>query len=259
MLSGLDRWLAPAPEPARVAWLRGQVYAHRGLHGPGVVENSPGAFAAAIDAGIGIECDIQPSADGRAVVFHDAMLDRLTGDSGAVADRAASELCRIALRGSSDCIPSLRGLAAQVAGRVPLLVELKATRARPVSPLCLAVRRVLRDYSGAYAVMSFDPRVSAWFAEHAPDALRGLVVTEAGARTLGGQLRRHLALWRATPDFLAYDVRDLPSRFAAAQRKRGLPLLTWTVSTRTLLRRAQGCADAPIAEAEGLVEALATA
>jgi glycerophosphoryl diester phosphodiesterase len=100
--------------------------------------------------------------------------------------------------------------------------------------------------------MSFDPRVGYWFARHAPHVPRGLVVTEENARTLWGSLKRHLALWQARPDFLAYDVRDLPSRFAAAQRARGLPVATWTVRTPDLLARARTHADAPIAEGAGI-------
>jgi hypothetical protein len=79
-------------------------------------------------------------------------------------------------------------------------------------------------------------------------------MSEDGSRTLSGTVRRHRALWRARPDFLAYDVRDLPSRFAAAQRRRGLPVLTWTVRDALLRRRASEYADSPIAEAEGIVE-----
>ena len=119
-------------------------------------------------------------------------------------------------------------------------------------PLCLAVRRALEGYRGPVAVMSFDPRVVRWFADHAPHVVRGLVVTEEGQRTLSGRWRRHLALWRAKPEFLAYDVRDLPSRFAAAQRARGLPLLTWTVRSDDLRERAAAHADAAIAEGAGV-------
>ena len=135
---------------------------------------------------------------------------------------------------------------------LPLLIELKSKRERRVTPLCLAVRRALDGYQGHHAVMSFDPRVSRWFAVHSPRTVRGLVVTEEDARDLAGRWRRHAALWHARPDFLAYDVRDLPSAFAAAQRKRGLPVLTWTVRSAELRERAALHADAPIAEGEGL-------
>jgi len=244
--------LPSGSDPARTNWLKGVTYAHRGLHGEGRVENSRAAFAGAIEAGLGIECDVQRSADGTAMVFHDWELDRLTAEAGPVAARGAAKLARIALRGSGETIPTLPDLLDLVAGRVPLLIEIKSKRERPVAPLCRAVLRALEGYRGPHAVMSFDPRAGQWFAARSPATVRGLVVTEAGARTLSGALRRRLAWWRARPDFLAYDVRDLPSRFAAAKRARGLPVLTWTVATPALRRRALDHADGWICEAEGV-------
>lgn len=252
LLSALDPLLAPAPAPERVRWLTAGEYAHRGLHGGGIVENSPAAFEAAIARGFGIECDVQRSGDGQAVVFHDWELDRLTGATGAVLDRTAKQLAAIPLTGSTDTIPTLRQLLDQVAGRAPLLIEIKSKRELRVAGLCMAVRRTLEGYRGAHAVMSFDPRVSRWFAGASPQTLRGLVMTEENARTLPGRLRRHLALWHARPDFLAYDVRDFPSTFAAAQRARGLPVLTWTVRSADLRAKAAAHADAPIAEGAGI-------
>jgi len=232
--------------------MRGVTYAHRGLHGEGVVENSPTAFAAAIAAGLGIECDVQATADGEALVFHDWELGRLTGEAGAVLARDSRELQRIALRDSPDRLPLLGELLAQIGGRVPLLIEVKSRREVPVAPLCRAVARALDGYAGRHAVMSFDPRVAQWFARYSPATVRGLVVSESGRRTHRGALERRIALWRARPDFLAYDVRDLRSSFAAAQRARGLPLLTWTVRTPVQLDRAHRRADGCIAEAEGV-------
>jgi len=252
LFAPIDRWRAPAPEPGKVAWIGEYDYAHRGLHGAALPENSPGAFAAAMACGMGIECDIQRSGDGRAMVFHDWDLDRLTGESGLVARRTAEELGAIPLSGSEDTIPSLRQLLDQVGGRVPILIEVKSRRDARVPSLCLAVRRELEGYRGAHAVMSFDPRVSRWFAVHSPLTVRGLVVTEENARALAGRVRRHMALWHARPDFLAYDIRDLPSPFAAAQRRRGLPVATWTVRSPDLRRRAAEYADAPIAEGAGV-------
>ncbi len=248
----IDRWRAPPPETGRADWIGRHVYAHRGMHGEGRPENSPSAFAAAIERSFGIECDVQRSSDGQPMVFHDWELDRLTGESGLVARRTAGQLGGIELTGSEDRIPTLRELLDHVVGRVPLLIEVKSRKDMRIAPLCLAVRRVLEGYRGLHAVMSFDPRVSRWFAVHAPHIVRGLVVTEENHRGLLGLVRRHLALWHARPDFLAYDIRDLPSRFAAAQRARGLPVATWTVRSADLRARAAEHADAPIAEGAGL-------
>ncbi|BEU99055.1 glycerophosphodiester phosphodiesterase family protein [Novosphingobium olei] len=252
-----DRWFAPAPPADKVGWLRGWTYAHRGLHGAGVPENSPSAFALAAERGLGIECDVQRSGDGLAVVFHDFDLDRLTGQQGRVVDHSAAQLQTFALTGSQhgDCIPGLRQMLDLVAGRVPVLIEIKSRREMHVIPLCLAVRRTLEGYRGQVAVMSFDPRVSRWFKRHSPHVVHGLVVTEEGRTTLFARARRHFSLWHAEPDFLAYDVRDLPSRFAASQRRRGFPLLTWTVRSPELAERAAQHADAPIAEGAGVAPA----
>lgn len=244
----LDRWLSPAPDPRRVAWIGEHDYAHRGLHGHGVPENSPTAFERALARGLGIELDVQRSGDGQAVVFHDWELDRLTAEAGPVVQRSAGQLGAITLAGSGETIPTLRQVLARIAGRVPVLIEIKSRRSQRVAALCLAVRRVLEGYAGPHAVMSFDPRVSRWYYRHSPHTVRGLVVSEGEDRALPGKVRRHLALWRAKPDFLAYDIRDLPSRFAAAQRRRGLPVTTWTVRTAEQRERAAANADADILE-----------
>lgn len=250
----IDRWRVPVPDPARVRWLREWAFAHRGLHGPGAPENSPTAFAGAIARGLGIECDIQRSSDGQAMVFHDATLDRLTAETGPVARRSATELGRIGLAGGQDTIPTLRQLLDQVAGQVPLLIEIKSPGDdhRRIGALCLSVRRVLEGYQGPHAIMSFDPRIVRWFADHSPLTLRGLVVTEENDKALPGMIRRRVSLWHARPQFLAYDIRDLPSRFAAAQRARGLPVTTWTVRSPEHRERAAIHADAPIAEGAGI-------
>lgn len=252
-----DRRCAPPPDPAVAGWLKGAVYAHRGVHGAQVDENSTGAFALAIERGLGIECDVRLSRDGRAIVFHDADLARLTGQARRLDQLNVAEVTALRLTLSGEAVPTLRDLLGQVAGRVPLLIEVKSDRDRPsgapsIRDLCKAVRRDLEGYQGPVAVMSFDPRVGAWFARKAPNVPRGLVVTEHGRRTFSGLVKRHVSLWKARAQFLAYDVRDLPSAFAEAQRKRGLPLLTWTVASPALRQRAAEHADAPIAEGSGL-------
>jgi hypothetical protein len=100
--------------------------------------------------------------------------------------------------------------------------------------------------------MSFDPRIGHWFFANSPATVRGLVVTEEGDKPVIGRLKRHVSLWQAKPDFLAYDIRDLPNSFAAAQRGRGLPVASWTVRSPELRARAALHADAPIAEGAGI-------
>ena len=234
-----------AQRRSRLTGLISRPFAHRGLHANAVPENSRAAFAAAVAAGRGIELDVQASADGRAMVFHDEQLDRLAEASGPIYARTASELGAIRLRGSAETIPTLGEVLALVDGRAGLLIEVKAP-GRRADGLSGAVERALRGYKGPVAVMSFNPEVGRWFAAHAPAILRGLVVTEKGRRR-GGLVRR-LAAWRSRPDFLAYDIRDLPSAFAAAQRSLGRPILTWTCRSDADWARAGEHADQVIYE-----------
>ncbi|SMF61511.1 glycerophosphodiester phosphodiesterase family protein [Allosphingosinicella indica] len=226
---------------AELQRLAARPFAHRGLHGAGRIENSRAAFQAALDCGHGIELDVQASRDGEAFVFHDYDLRRLTGREGGVADLPSASLAAITLTGTDETIPPLPEILALVAGRGGLLIEVKAKGAS-VYHLCASVAAALEGYDGPVGVMSFNPHVGHWFARHRPAILRGMVVTEENKRGLRGAIERRLALWRARPDFLGYDVRDLPSRFAAACRNRGMPVMTWTV--RTAAQRATAAAHA---------------
>lgn len=227
-------------------------FAHRGLHGTGVVENSRAAFEAAVAAGHGIETDVQVSEDGVAMVFHDYELDRLTEATGPVAERKAKKLAKVRFKDSEETIQTLTEMLDLVAGRAPMLIELKA-KTRKVRKLCRSVADALSGYDGEAAVMSFNPEVGRWFAAHAPDVVRGLVVTEEGENTLAerlkGAMQRSFSVIRARPQFLAYDIRDLPSNFAASLRDKRLPVLTWTVRSAEDRAVAAKAADQIIYEA----------
>ncbi len=252
-LSGLiDRWFAPAPDPRKVAWIGDHTYAHRGLHGETVPENSMAAARGAIGAGLGIECDIQRSLDDCPMVFHDWDLERLVGVRGETSSMTAKELMALRYVGSDEGPVALGDLLDLLQGQVPLLIEIKSRHGYDVQRTCQVVRDALAGIHGHHAVMSFDPRVSRWFARHSPESVRGLVVTEEEDKTWVGAVRRRLSFWHARPDFLAYDIRDLPNRFVEAQRTRGLPVATWTVRSPELAARAARYADAPIAEGAGL-------
>jgi glycerophosphoryl diester phosphodiesterase len=227
-----------APEPG---FLTARPIAHRGLHGlsAGVVENLPAAFDAAIGGNYAIECDVQPTADGDAIVFHDGTLDRLTTATGRVDQRTAAELQSIAFKTTADRMITLSGLFAQVAGRVPLVVEIKSEFDGKLA-LTQRVAELAAAYSGPLALMSFDPGPIAWLKAHAPGLVRGIVAESHyegphWAR-LPADTRRDLATlahWPDTdPHFLSWRVADLPN--AATERCRGplkRPVICWTVRT----------------------------
>lgn len=232
-------------------WLTQWEYAHRGLHGTGVPENSLAAAEGAIAAGLGIECDIQRSADDMPMVFHDWDLERLTGAAGETEDWLADALEALSLLGTDQHPMRLATFLETLAGRVPLLIEIKSQPGYDVEWTCLYVARLLADYRGDYAVMSFDPHVGAWFAAEAPHVTRGLVGTDSYENGFEGAWRDPVALALAQPDFLAIDIRDLLRPEASAWRAARRPLLTWTVRTPALRQYALAHADALIAEGAG--------
>lgn len=233
-------------------WLTGWEYAHRGLHSPGIPENSLAAARAAIDAGMGIECDVQRSLDKQAMVFHDFDLARLTDGSGLTEVFTADELGRLYLQATEERPVRLANLLEEVAGQVPLLIEIKSRPEYDVAHTCVSVAERLADYQGDHAVMSFDPKVGQWFAEHSPDTVRGLVCTDTLDLGFLGAWRAKGAIEMASPDFLAMDIRDLPSAFMSLWRESGRPLLSWTIRSSDLRERGLREADALVSEGEGL-------
>ncbi|MDG5748265.1 glycerophosphodiester phosphodiesterase family protein [Qipengyuania sp. XHP0207] len=252
LLSKIDDLRVRRSDPARIGWLAQWTYAHRGLHGAGQVENSRGAFAAALAAGLGIECDIQRSADGEAMVFHDWDFTRLIGRPEKTESLTAAEWKKLSYLEGEEPPIALADLLEMVAGRVPLLIEIKSRRGYDVAQSCVAVAHCLRSYAGPHAVMSFDPRVSRWFAAHSPQTVQGLVMREDDKGYTQKAWQRHLTLWAARPEFLAYHIEALPNPMVAGLREAGLPIATWTVNSPQLADRARDHADALIAEGAGL-------
>lgn len=241
--------MANRPVPA---WLTKWEYAHRGLHGDGVPENSLAAARLAIEAGMGIECDIQRSADNLPMVFHDWDIARLTGSEGPTSGKTAMELRQLRYVDSEESPATLGDLLALVAGQVPLLVEIKSKRGYDVIKSCALVRDTLAGYTGDHAVMSFDPRVARWFRHHSPETCAGLVMREDEYGYTQKRWQRRLALAMARPDFLAYHIAALPNAWVSGLRAKGLPVLTWTVNSQETRARALANADALIAEGAGL-------
>lgn len=223
--------------------------AHRGLHdrNQGRIENAPAAFAAAIEAGFGIECDLQLSADGEAMVFHDFVLDRLTLEEGPVEAWPAAKLRAVALRESHDRIGTLADLLAQVAGRVPLVVEVKSRHDGKTS-IAPRVADLVAGYAGPLVLKSFDPAMIV--------ALRALGVKQplgivgmsnydypdyARLSAAEKHALANLLHYEATrPDFLSWHHRDLPSAVPHLCRVAlGLPVMSWTIRSAAEAARAR--------------------
>ena len=219
-----------------MAWLSDVPIAHRGLHGRDIVENSLGAFAAAIRARYAIELDVHVSSDGEAIVFHDDELDRLTAAEGPLAARSAQELTALKLDGSDETIPTLKQVFDLVANKVPILVELKREQGQD-DRLEKRVAELVDDYRGTIAIQCFDPAGIAWFAKARRDLPRGQLA-------VGRLPSPH----DAEPDFIGYYVKNLRSATISAARARGLPILAWTVRTKRDLQLARAHADNVIFE-----------
>ncbi|MGR3723367.1 glycerophosphodiester phosphodiesterase family protein [Abyssibius alkaniclasticus] len=212
--------------------------AHRGLHGGAVPENSRAAFEAAIDGGYGIELDLQLSSDGQAMVFHDYDLARLTGQSGPIQMRSAAELAELTL-GNGEGVPTFAEVLALVAGRVPLLVEIKdqdGTLGPDIGALEAACAAELASYAGPVAVMSFNPHAIYEMARIAPDIARGLVTCAFADEEWALTPAARRAALAEIPDFgatgssfISHDREDLDREAVTLLRAAGVPILCWTV------------------------------
>jgi glycerophosphoryl diester phosphodiesterase len=217
-------------------------FAHRGLHlGSGLPENSLVAFAAALEFGAGIECDLRLTADDQIVVFHDADALRMYSSPLVIGESTHEDLSR--LRPGEGSIATLGTLLALVDGRVPLLLEVKV--GNDIWRWIPALGQALTNYQGPYGVMSFDPRVPRLLKTIHPAVRRGLVIRNSlPAR------RRGFAMWLADPEFLAVDREALRKPWVDRARSR-MPVYSWTIRDPQQRAQAQVHADALIWEADG--------
>ena len=208
-------------------------YAHLGLHGGDIPENSLAAFAKAAEYGHGIELDLQLSADGKVMVFHDYSLKRMTGCEKLLTELTSDELRKLRLADSDEKIPFFTEVLELIDGRVPILIELKGENAD--TSVAKAAFEILKDYKGSFCIESFNPFLVRWVRKNRPDVMRGILVTNVSKEKnkhnpLNFALGNMLTNFLARPDFIAYDVRyqgtlavDLCTIFYAA------PAFAWTV------------------------------
>jgi glycerophosphoryl diester phosphodiesterase len=237
-------------------WLTARPIAHRGLHGDGRIENSLSAARAAVAAGFAIECDIQRSADGEAVVFHDDSLERLTLAQGRIADYSVARLAEFHLGGTADPIPSLPQLLELIAGRVPLICEIKSGFAGDMR-LTARAAEIAAGYDGPLAFKTFDPGVIGFLREAGSTRPLGLVAEASYddpyfAALSPAQKRDCVAFLhvaRTRPDFLSWSVDDLPHAAPSLFRALGeKPVMAWTVRTPNQWALARQFADQAVFE-----------
>ncbi|MFC6582788.1 glycerophosphodiester phosphodiesterase family protein [Sulfitobacter aestuariivivens] len=215
-------------------------------------ENSRAAIKAAIAAGYGIEIDLQLSADDQAMVFHDYGLERLTTETGPIRQRSAAQLDSIPLRGGGEGIPGLAEVLDLVAGRVPLVIELKdqdGGMGPDIGPLEVATASALKGYVGDVAVMSFNPNSMVRMAKLAPDVFRGLVTSAYRYKEWPLPKATCDAL-RDIPDydrvgacFISHEVDDLSRDRVAELKSAGAMICCWTVRSAEIEAKARKVAD----------------
>jgi glycerophosphoryl diester phosphodiesterase len=235
--------------------------AHRGLHGANVVENSLAAARAAVALNYAIECDVQLSADGDAVVFHDDDLERLTDATGPLSRFTAAALSHVELRGASETIPTLTRLLDAIGGRSQLVVELKSRFDGDVR-LARRVAELVARCAGPVVIESFDPDPIAYLRENGRSlGIEGValgIVAEAGygerdwpqlSAAQRADMSSFLHYPRTRPDFLSFNFDDFPHVAPALFRHAlNLPVTTWTVRTPQAAEAAGSWADAIVFE-----------
>ena len=223
---------------AGLAALRGWNYAHRGLHDETQPENSMAAFRAALEKGYGMELDVHLLADGQLAVIHDSTLLRTTGAEGRIEDLTEQQLSDYRLEGTEETIPSFRKLLELVAGKVPLIVELKPV-GNNHAQLCRTACDMLDNYPGVYCVESFDPRCIHWLKKNRPQVIRGQlaenflsVKNHPVPYLLRLVMTIQLPNFLTLPDFVAYKYKDRKNLGNFLARKLwGVQGVSWTLKT----------------------------
>lgn len=230
-------WYNPA-----MNFLKEIPFAHRGLHGGDVPENSMGAFTAAVARGYGIETDVRFTKDKRLVVFHDDGLSRMTGDPRLVSDCDLSELSALDL-GKNAHIPLFSEVLEAVGGSVPLLIEIKNMPRVKGREIAAALYAAMKAYKGEYAVQSFNPLYVRAYKKISPETPCGVLGTAEKGAAKGFQafaIKRMPLNFLVKPDFVSYRKEDLPRKSVA--RFKGVRL-AWVVRSREEEAAARRCAD----------------
>lgn len=220
------------------SWLVKQKIAHRGLHDEVSPENSLSAFKKAVEKGYAIETDVQMTADGILLVFHDEILDRMTEGKGLISQKNFNEICNYTLKNSEEKIPLLSEVLSLVGGKVPLLIEIKSHK--NIGAEEEKIKAMLEKYDGQYAFQSFNPFIVKWFKDNMPDVKSGVLSSffkDVKLSVFQKIILKNLWLNKLTkPDFISYNVDDATNFKKLTKIKGTLPILFWTVRSTEQMR-----------------------
>lgn len=231
----------------KISWIKETPIAHRGLHTKDIPENSLSAFENALKNNYAIELDVQFTKDKEIVVFHDENLKRITNDTRNIEDVNYDELKNLRLGNTNEIIPTLEEVLELVDSKVAILIEIKDCK--DYIELSEKTYEILKGYEGNYAIQSFNPFILEWYKNNASEVVRGQL---SGTFTEGSEslnsfekfaLKNMLLNFKSKPNYIGYDLEGIPKSKLESLRKKGVPIIVWTVKNKEDMEKAYKYSD----------------
>ena len=231
----------------KISWIKETPIAHRGVHTKDIPENSLSAFENALKNNYAIELDVQFTKDKEVVVFHDENLKRMTNDTRNIEDVNYDELKNLRLGNTNEIIPTLEEVLELVDSKVAILIEIKDCK--DYIELSEKTYEILKGYEGNYAIQSFNPFILEWYKNNASEVIRGQL---SGTFTEGSEslnsfekfaLKNMLLNFKSKPNYIGYDLEGIPKSKLESLRKKGVPIIVWTVKNKEDMEKAYKYSD----------------
>lgn len=231
--------------------------AHRGLFDrEKIPENSMLAFDKALEKGYSIEVDVNMTQDGYIVVFHDNSLKRMTGIKNDITTMTLSEIKKLKLLGTENKIPTFEDVLLQVAGKVPILIEVKPNS--KYKELMEKLINLLEKYNGKYSIQSFDPRIVYWLKKNMPQISRGQIssknIREVKSRILKILLGKMVFNVITKPNFISYQYLSINEKFYKKQKNKGREVIAWTLKNKEDYEKIRDYCDMVVFENESTID-----
>ena len=231
--------------------------AHRGLFDrEKIPENSMLAFDKALEKGYSIEIDVNMTQDGYIVVFHDNSLKRMTGIKNDITTMTLSEIKKLKLLETENKIPTFEDVLLQVAGKVPILIEVKPNS--KYKELMKKLINLLEKYNGKYSIQSFDPRIVYWLKKNTPHISRGQIssknIREVKSRILKILLGKMVFNIITKPNFISYQYLSINEKFYKKQKNKGREVIAWTLKNKEDYEKIRDYCDMVVFENESAID-----